>query len=473
MRVRNSEGYLQIGQHLKRPFRGCLVVLGVCFSLLTIATAQESPNTPAQSKPNELVVRISDVAEDLSLHTVSGTPKTIYLHGVRFRKAGIGQQLAREFLTARVQGRNVRVQIRGMVRPKVCYADVFPEGTVERNTKGESLSLNEEIIRRGIATWEDNYVASRADLAVCEDEAKKNKRGFWGDPTGASITKESMLAPLTLGTTSVPANTVPDNTMRVPATPVPAVTHSDSSMPPVESPPVTTNIAPAPVPPPGSWGPWVWGVAGMLVMGVGVQVAKRLQTVRLSRPIATLPFLSKTSPIAVSGTITPLSDALVGPITVQGMVRATDYLQTPTGHHDCVYYHETVEIYQRVGSMNESALDLNSQKGHKSDPKKKNKYEWLCIRDETEVCPFSIDDGSGEVAVATEQAKIQPTQVVYLYNDVPVGQFFENPYPDDKRTRIEILSPGAVVTVQGYYEGGSLRPSLQGLVVREQKRTLN
>jgi hypothetical protein len=460
--MENSDSGVERTKKTMRVRNGLIYKVGMillCLFLYVPAHAQEYAKPQEHTKPNEVLVkpnevlcRIGNIEDDLSLRTVSGTPKTIYLHGVRYRKSGVGQRLARVFLSERILGKDVRMQIRGMARPGVCYADVIPEGTREQNSKGAPLSLNEEIIQRGIANWENNYVAARADLAVCEDEARKSHQGFWGDASGKGMTKESMTAPLTF---SFPVST-----------PQPLASPAPVSIPisvPVSSPlPVPTPLANAPVPietPAINWLPWV--LSGMLAMTLALQLVKRLPwrqwLVKKRQP--------KPKEYAI-GTIVPLCEAYVGPITVQGVVQvANDTLQTPTGNHPCVYYHETVEIYQRVG---DSPLEKSEK-----DTRKKSRYEWVCIRDEQDVCAFRIEDGSGEANVAAERAEIHATQVLYLYNDVPVGQFFENPYPDDKRTKIALLSPGALVTIQGRYEGGALVSTAKGLFIREQDHLKN
>jgi hypothetical protein len=427
-------------------YRMGMIVL--CLPLCLLAQAQRTPISVQQPlKPNEVTSQIGSIRDDLSLQTVSGTPKTIFLHGVRYRKSSVGQRLARVFLTERVLAKGVRVRIRGMAGPGVCYADVIPEGTQERNTKGDPLSLNEEIIRRGIANWEDNYVASRADLAVCEDEAHKSRSGFWGSAEGKGMTKESMTAPLTFS--PAPASPVPTPETSTPTSASPVPISASPAPTPETSAPTPEASTPTPE---INWLPWV--LSGMLAMALSLQLLRRLPwrqwLEKRQRP------KPKEYPI---GSIVPLCDASAGPITVQGVVQVDgDTLQTPTGNHPCVYYHETVEVYRRVS---DSPLGQHLEK-------QKSSHEWVCIRDEQDVCAFKIEDGSGEATVAAERAQIHATQVIYLYNDFPVGQFFENPYPDDTRTKISLLSPGALVTIQGRYEGGTLVSTAKGLLIREQ-----
>jgi hypothetical protein len=256
--------------------------------------------------------------------------------------------------------------------------------------------------------------------------------------------------PITPVTVTIATPTVTPTPTVTLASPAPAATPI-AATPVLVAAPIATNPTPS-----TNWLPWV--LSGMLAMALATQLIKHLPwrqwLAKTQRP------KPKEYPV---GSIIPLCDAYVGPITVQGVVRlAGDTLQTPTGNHPCVYYHETVEIYQRVG---DSALEKDARK---KDTNKKGRYEWVCIRDEQDVCAFKIEDGSGEATVAAERAEIHANQVIYLYNDVPVGQFFENPYPDDKRTKISLLSPGAVVTIQGRYEGGALVSTAKGLLVHEQ-----
>ena len=104
---------------------------------------------------------------------------TVHLHGVEIPVTSPEfSERAQQYTARRVADTRVRVEVRGTGPHKMVYGEVYPVS---------GGSLNEELVRAGIATWAQAYAPKRLDLEALEKEAQQAKRGQWGDSTGRNV----------------------------------------------------------------------------------------------------------------------------------------------------------------------------------------------------------------------------------------------------------------------------------------------
>lgn len=78
---------------------------------------------------------------------------------------------AKQFTSAMVFGKDVSVQT----------TDTDRYGRTVANVSVNGLSLNQELVRAGLAWWYKRYAPNDATLARLESEARQAKRGLWAD----------------------------------------------------------------------------------------------------------------------------------------------------------------------------------------------------------------------------------------------------------------------------------------------------
>jgi micrococcal nuclease len=125
---------------------------------------------------NEFVGRVVGITDGDTLQVLNGSSTVrVRLYGIdcpEGRQAFSAQ--AKQFASKSAHGRIVRVLTRGVDRyGRVVGVVILPD----------SGSLNEELVRAGLAWWYRKYAPRDKRLADLETEARKSKRGLWADPS--------------------------------------------------------------------------------------------------------------------------------------------------------------------------------------------------------------------------------------------------------------------------------------------------
>jgi micrococcal nuclease len=102
------------------------------------------------------------------------SPVKIRLHGIDCPESGQDFGSRAKSLTSELAfGRVVKVRERGTDRYRRVVADVvLPDGR----------SLNQELVRQGVAWWYQRYAPHDSNLSQLEAEARAAKRGLWSQP---------------------------------------------------------------------------------------------------------------------------------------------------------------------------------------------------------------------------------------------------------------------------------------------------
>jgi micrococcal nuclease len=103
----------------------------------------------------------------------NGRPRRVRLYGIDApEKSQPFGKRARQFAAKKVFGKVVTVKIKAKAGK---YGRVIGEVFVE------GRSLNEALVRSGLAWWYRKYARRAKVLAVLESEAKRARRGLWSD----------------------------------------------------------------------------------------------------------------------------------------------------------------------------------------------------------------------------------------------------------------------------------------------------
>ena len=166
------------------------------------AVAEE--RTPARpgTTAGDKVVGVKD--GDTIVLLVNGEEVTVRLHGVDTpeKNQAYGQR-AKQYTSDLVFGKQVRLIVDSKDRyGRTVGTIILPDGR----------SLNEELVRNGMA-WHYKAYSKDVNLANAEADARRFKRGLWGDPnpvapwdfrknrTGSASAKTATTAPIPAGAT--------------------------------------------------------------------------------------------------------------------------------------------------------------------------------------------------------------------------------------------------------------------------------
>ena len=141
----------------------------VFVSVLVFWLISSWPGTAEAQEFSGKVIGISD--GDTITVLREKTPTKIRLHGIDCPESGQEFGARAKILTSQLAfGKAVTVRVRGKDRYQRTVADiVLPDGR----------SLNEELVRQGLAWWFRRYAPHDETLSRLEREAKTAKRGLW------------------------------------------------------------------------------------------------------------------------------------------------------------------------------------------------------------------------------------------------------------------------------------------------------
>ena len=473
LRIRGLESLRLFVTRLWLAALSC-ILLSCCLGLSQTAVAQ-----------NEFTGRVVGVeAGDRIKVRLDTWTVTVQLHGIVCPLASPEfVEKSRAYTTRRVDGTLVRVFVRGTGAKQTVYGEVMPE------TGG---SLNEELVRVGLAIWARQYAPQRTHLGVLEQEAHASNRGVWGDSTGKNVSLPARAVAF-----SPRSHPTPHPNQKIP-TPTPPP--SEASLPKPSGPTQATQASPAPVIPLSSSTPAVATaitaskigepnsdvVAVVFAFTTGTALALLLKRYGFDRRrflfqfmlaltaggmftlLAPLPLLLSQSGIrsvqlpgvllaAVTTALafaalfwagrlgrrdrilrtipqTSILDAVPGPVHLRGETSAPQgVIHSTVGGIHGIYIREVVCRYDPGQAKSKS----QGMRG------------WVTLRDETRTADFLLTDETGTIGVDAARAMFHPLRVARFYNDIPVDTFFDRPYGGDIRIEVFFIPQSAEVSVWG------------------------
>lgn len=418
---------------------------------------------------------------------LDGWTMTVRLHGVECPETPPAlAEKARAYTARRIENTRVAVEVRGTGAKQTVYGEVTPV------TGG---SLNEELVRVGLAKWAREYAPTRTELGDLESEAQTAKRGLWGDPNGANVPLPPFAASLAKPTPK-PKPVTPKPTPTPTPTPQPATlsptSDASASPPPSGVTPTPTNAPvsqadPTPViAPPASLSARAMGAAlGAFALGLLLTIGAFVRATGIDRRL--LPFqaivaafvamacaLLAPFPILLTGaTAESAARAEFGPAFLAFAVAACA--------GTALFWAERTTRQKRLLSATppvpiaDAAPGFTRVKGETSAPngvvhsaiggiygiyirEVVSRYDgtnrngasgWTVLRDETQTTDFLLTDETGALAVEPARAAFYPLRVARFYNDIPVETFFDKPYGGDTRAEIFFIPKAATLTVWG------------------------
>src|SRR5437016_6729599 len=142
-----------------------------------LATLQQGPAkcacTPAMA--GEFSGKVVRVIEGDTLEVMhKGEAERVRLNGIDCPERGqaYGSQ-AKKFTSQRVFGKQVTVKTYGLDQGRRTMGEVILQG---------GMSLNRELVKAGLAWWNQKSAPHDETLKRLEEEARDEKRGLWADP---------------------------------------------------------------------------------------------------------------------------------------------------------------------------------------------------------------------------------------------------------------------------------------------------
>jgi micrococcal nuclease len=141
-----------------------LLAATICIAIFAGAASAETQTVR--------VIGVKD-GDTIECRTISGPPQTIRLSGIDApeKKQPFGER-AKQYTSKTVMGKTVVIETYGRDRYGRIIADV----------RVRSGTLNEELVRNGLAWWYQKYSHDRR-LRDAEFFARKQKVGLWTDTT--------------------------------------------------------------------------------------------------------------------------------------------------------------------------------------------------------------------------------------------------------------------------------------------------
>ncbi|GAB4456443.1 MAG: hypothetical protein OHK0029_14370 [Armatimonadaceae bacterium] len=450
---------------------------------LTANTAQ------AQDTVSGAVVAVE--AGDRIRVQLQGWTVTVHLHGIVCPEepAALAER-AREYTRRRLGKNTVSVSVRGTGTKQRLFGDVFPVGA--------KASLNEELLRVGLARWSRQYAAQRAEFARLETAAQNARRGLWSDPTGQNVPLPPLATPpptprpqprATVAPTAQPKLSTPPS-----EPPVSYASPAERPNPEAEvkqSPPAPSQESQAsqPARPPR---PEMFYLAGFAFLAALLFALFQRQTgggasaITFQLPVSLLLsgaaigilFLPvqmalgalSLSPAAIlatgAGLIAlgcfalstqigakervlrgasrqPIRDLTPGFVRIAGETSAAgELVESLVGSIPALYLHEKTWRYE--------PLTDRPAKGRGNRP-----HGWVLIHEVQQSADFTVTDATGFIKVKAAGGTFHPLRAARFYNEIPVDTFFDDPYPGDTRTEILFLPATANVIVWGRFGGVS------------------
>ena len=448
------------------------------------------------------VVRVDSGAQIGVQVQAGGWTPTVRLHGVDCPVAPPDlARLARAYTERRVLNQLVEVQVRGTGPKQTLYGEVTPDG---------GKSLNEELVRVGLATWAQQYASARTGLGKLQVEAQNARRGMWDDVHGASVV---LPTPRPVPTPIPRATPPPPLRPRVDA----VVTAPPIQPAPAAPPGIGTTVAVPQIIPPmiplthiGIWAVgafliafftaffWLRRHAGFADDGtrdgeIALPAPAGSATTR-TVPLAPtllcsagaglattllipLPFLvwnrlwAATHPAIASLVVVPLL-FLCGHYAVawtrrEQVLRAAPRLKNggarqrnrlvKIGGQSVV--NSTDVVYSVVGRipglyLREVTSRYEAQQAPASQynggKKRAMSYRWVVQHQDTRTADFFVASSDNPpIKIASEWGEFYPLRVARFYNEIPVDKWFNQAYVGDTRTEIQFIPPHVPVTVWG------------------------
>lgn len=145
-----------------------------------------------------------DSGDQIRVKVVPTWTPIVRLHGIICPTSPAALQVvARRYTSRRVLNGLVRVEVKGTGPKETVYGEVTPLDSDGRTASRQSL--NEELIRVGLAEWAQEYAAARTELGEMQVQAQLKRRGMWGDPNGANVVMPTPIPAATPKPTPKPA----------------------------------------------------------------------------------------------------------------------------------------------------------------------------------------------------------------------------------------------------------------------------
>lgn len=404
---------------------------------------------------------------------------TVQLHGIVCPLASPEfVTKARAYTTRRVGGVRVRVAVRGTGAKQMVYGEVTP---------ADGGSLNEELVRVGLAIWARQYAPQRTELGALENAARTARRGVWGNATGANVALPPIAAAL------VPrAAPTPRPTPTATPTPIPTPTAQAASPTPAPAPstPPLNRVAVAEAPTEDARTPHVGDAAlGVWAFATGTLLALLVRRQGFERrrfafqcllALAGGSFFALLAPLPLLLSQSMVRSAQVGSAFLAGGTTALAvgllFMARRLGRRDRIL-RGTPRV--AIGDAGTNVSGCTHLRGETSAPNGVvhssvggiygiyvreiiRRYEpgqartgnrkpenWITLRDETQTVDFHLTDETGTLAVDAGRAAFHPLRVARFYNDIPVETFFDRPYGGDTRIEVFFIPQSAEVSVWG------------------------
>jgi len=143
-----------------------------------LAALQQGPAKSADppAMAGEFSGKVVRVIEGDTLEVMhKGEAERVRLNGIDCPERGqaYGSQ-AKKFTSQRVFGKQVTVKTYGLDQGRRTMGEVILQG---------GMSLNRELVKAGLAWWNQKSAPHDETLKRLEEEARNKKRGLWADPT--------------------------------------------------------------------------------------------------------------------------------------------------------------------------------------------------------------------------------------------------------------------------------------------------
>ena len=143
-----------------------------------LATLQQGPAKSADppAMAGEFSGKVVRVIEGDTLEVMhKGQAERVRLNGIDCPERGQAYgSHAKKFTSQRVFGKQVTVKTYGLDQGRRTMGEVILPG---------GISLNRELVKAGLAWWNQKSAPHDETLKRFEEEARNKKRGLWADPT--------------------------------------------------------------------------------------------------------------------------------------------------------------------------------------------------------------------------------------------------------------------------------------------------
>ncbi|WP_395089902.1 thermonuclease family protein [Armatimonas sp.] len=331
----------------------------------------------------------------------------VRLHGIECPHEGNLAAVAKEWTQGRILGQPVQVGVRGTAAKGIVYGDVsYLPGA-------HNIAI--ELTEQGLATWSARYAPTRRDLAAAQARAQAAHAGVWGNNEAETVRLRQQIkqwqkdratpAPITSPAPIIsPAPT---------ASPAPRASPTPAAPTKLSGTPSPAPVAKkTPVKSPSLW-PMVLGILGAAGL---LTLAERVS--RDARRLRQRPTVLADAQLRVD------AQGRTGPLKFRGLAHAAEeQVASIAGHIPGLYVHEITQIF-REGT-------------------------WRTTYNETDACPFILDDGSGEVRVSVAECLYKPIRIARFYNDIPVERWHAHSYGGDIRTEVFFIPSDVTLVLYG------------------------